>query len=101
MLDKTKQINAKMMAKKELNGGSAYVTPESLGDRVGKTTRFNKELEADVRAEFRVQVANDYPAATEEGINAIVTRLMYEKNLAARIPDDKELTLRPDIGKTL
>ena len=44
---------------------------------------------------------NDKPSATEEGVNATVTRLMYEKNMADAVPADEELTLKPDMKRTL
>lgn len=40
---------------------------------------------------------NEKPSATDEGVNATVTRLMYEKNMADNIPDDEELTLKPNM----
>jgi len=101
MLEKTKTTNVKMLHKHEQNTGASYVTPEALGGKVGKDTRQKKEDEIEVRAEIEVKVRNEYPASSEETINAIVTRRMYEKNLAARIPDDKELTLRPNMTRTL
>ena len=44
---------------------------------------------------------NEYPAATEDFINATVAKKIYEAELAAHIPADPELTLRPDMKKTL
>ena len=44
---------------------------------------------------------NEKPSATDEGVNATVTRLMYEKNMADNIPDDEELTLKPNMKNTL
>jgi len=101
MLDKTKTTNAKMLQKREEIMGATYVTPEALGTKVGRDTRQKKEDDIEVRAVIEKKVRNDYPASSEETINAIVTRLMYEKNLADRVPEDKELTLRPNTKKTL
>lgn len=101
MLMKTKMTNATMLVQKEKNTGSSYVTPESLGNKVGLDTRAKKEADKDIRAGIEKQVRIDNPGATEEGINAIVYRIMYEKNLAESIPDDKELTLKPDMKRTL
>ena len=101
MIDKTKATNAKMLKQKAKRDGNAYVTPEYLGNKIGVDTREKKEEEADLREKLKKQVRNEKPAATEEGVNATVTRLMYEKNLKDAIPDDQELTLKPDMTKTL
>lgn len=94
MLEKTKQTNTKILAK------STYVKPEALGDKVGKDVRAKKEEDIELRAEIEAKVRKEHPASSEEMINAKVTRLIYEKNLAARHPDDKDLTLKPDMSKT-
>lgn len=41
------------------------------------------------------------PRATKEAINGIVTRLIQKELHDAAVPDDPELTLKPDIKKTL
>ena len=55
----------------------------------------------DLRADLSTQVRNEFPDASVETLNAIVTRRIYEKSLMAAIPEDKELTLKPNMGKTL
>lgn len=41
------------------------------------------------------------PRASKEGVNGIVTRLLHDSMHAKIVPDDPELTLRPDMKKTL
>ena len=88
MIDKTRTTNAKMLKQKAKRDGNDYVTPEYLGNKIGVDTRGKKEEEAGLREKLKKQVRNEKPAATEEGVNATVTRLMYEKNLKDAIPDD-------------
>ena len=47
------------------------------------------------------ETKNEFPAGTDEAINAIVTRKIYEIEQAATVPPDPELTLRPDMKKTI
>ena len=101
MIDKTRTTNTKILKQKAKRDGNDYVTPEYLGNKIGVDTREKKEDEAGLREKLKKQVRNEKPAATEEGVNATVTRLMYEKNLKDAIPDDQELTLKPDMTKTL
>ena len=54
-----------------------------------------------MRARLTAEVRNDLPGGTDETINAIVTRRIYETELAAHVPPDPELTLRPDMKKTI
>jgi len=41
------------------------------------------------------------PGATPECVNGVVTRLIYEELHNAKVPDDPELSLKPDCSKTL
>ena len=41
------------------------------------------------------------PLATKEGVNGHVTRLIYEHLHLAKVPEDPELTLKPDCKKTI
>ena len=101
MIDKTKVTNTKILKQKMKRDGNDYVNPEQLGTKVGFDTRAKKEDQADLRTSLKKQVRNEKPGATEEGVDATVTRLMYEKNMADNIPDDEELTLKPNCKKTL
>ena len=87
-----------MIKNKAKRDGNDYVAPEYLGNKIGLDTRMKKEEEADLRAKLKKQVRNEKPGATEEGVDATVTRLMYEKNLHDAIPNDIELTLKPDMS---
>ncbi len=50
---------------------------------------------------MNAETRNEFPAGTDEAINAIVTRKIYEIEQAATVPPDPELTLRPDMKKTI
>ena len=45
--------------------------------------------------------SSSFPDGTAEAINAIVTKKIYELELASNVPEDVELTLKPDMKKTL
>ena len=53
MLEKTKMTNTKMLKSKAKKDGNEYVTPEQLGDKIGKDTRSKKEDEAELRETLR------------------------------------------------
>lgn len=97
MLAKTRQTNEKMLRKRE----ATYVTPETLSRNIQSNVREQKERDAELRARLAVEVRNELPGATEEALNAIVTRKMYELEQQKNEPEDKELTLRPDLKKTI
>jgi len=63
--------------------------------------RDKKEVDRVWHNSLYAEVRNEYPAATEDFINATVNRQIYEAELAAHVPADPELTLRPDMTKTL
>lgn len=68
---------------------------------IQESVRSKKEADVDLRMELAKEVRNEFPDASEETLNAIVTRRIYEKELRAAIPEDKELTLKPNMSKTL
>ena len=47
------------------------------------------------------KVAHDYPRATKEGVNGMVTRMINQHLHDADVPDDPELTLKPNCSKTI
>ena len=47
------------------------------------------------------QISHERPNATIQGVNGTVTRMIYEHLHNAAVPDDVELTLKPDCKKTL
>lgn len=63
--------------------------------------RAKKEDDIALRDQFSRQIREEFPDASKETLNAMVTRLIYEQELKSRLPDDPELTLKPDIAKTL
>jgi hypothetical protein len=81
--------------------GMGYVCPETLSKNISQSVREKKDADAEIRAKLTAETRNDLPAGTDEVINAIVTRKIYEIEQAANIPDDPELTLRPDMKKTI
>ena len=101
MLAKTKQTNEKIIMNKTKTKGMGYTNPETLGNQVGRSVREKKEADAELRAKLTAETRNDLPAGTDEVINAIVTRKIYEIEQAANVPDDPELTLRPNMKKTI
>ena len=54
-----------------------------------------------MRADISKEVRNEFPDASVENLNAIVTKRIYESSLLEKIPEDKELTLKPNMVKTL
>lgn len=101
MLNKTKTTNEKMLMNKTKSGGASYTTPEQLSKAIQSNVREKKEQDADLRARLTAEVRNEFPSGTDETINAIVTRRIYETELAAHVPPDPELTLRPNMKKTI
>lgn len=81
--------------------GVGYTAPEQLSKNVSEQVRQKKEADTDIRSKLTAETRNDLPAGTDEVINAIVTRKIYEIEQAANVPDDPELTLRPDLKKTI
>ena len=63
--------------------------------------REKKDQDAELRARLTAETRNDLPAGTDEVINAIVTRKIYELEMEANVPADPELTLRPNLKKTI
>ena len=101
MLTKTRQTNDKLLMNKTKTKGMGYVAPEQLSNNISANTREKKNADSDLRARLTAETRNDLPAGTDEVINAIVTRKIYEIEQAANVPDDPELTLRPNMKKTI
>ena len=78
-----------------------YIKPHEHSDNIQIAVRVKKEADVDLRAKLSDQVRDELPAASEETVNAIVTRKIYEQGLLASVPEDKELTFKPDMSKTL
>jgi hypothetical protein len=63
--------------------------------------REKKEDDVERRKRLSEIVRDEFPDASAETLNAIVTRRIYEEDLKAHVPEDQELTLKPDMTKTL
>lgn len=77
--------------------GVDYTAPEQLSKNILDQVRQKKEADSEVRAKLTAETRNDLPAGTDEVINAIVTRKIYQIEQAANVPEDPELTLRPNL----
>lgn len=95
MMDKTRSTGMKMLDTR------VYTKPHEHSDNIQIAVRMKKEADVDLRAVLSDQVRDELPDASEETLNAIVTRKIYEQGLLAAVPEDKELTLKPDMSKTL
>ena len=69
--------------------GMPYKNPEQLSADISKRTRLTEKT------------AYEMPRASQEAINGIVTRLVQKELHDAAVPDDPELTLKPDLKKTI
>ena len=101
MLAKTRQTNEKMIMNKTKTQGASNTTPEQLSKNIQTDVRQKKEQDAELRARLTAETRNDFPAGTDEAINAMVTKKIYEIEQQAHVPKDPELTLRPDMKKTI
>ena len=101
MLCKTKVTNEKLLMKKTQTKGIGYTAPEKLSGQVSADVRDKKDADTELRDRLTHEARIEYPHGSDEAINAVVTRRIYEAGLAANVPDDVELTLRPDMKKTL
>jgi len=101
MLAKTRMTNEKMLMNKTKTTGLGYTKPEQLSKNIQTQVRDKKEQDSELRARLSAETRNEFPAGTDEAINAIVTRKIYEIEQAAHVPADPELTLKPDMKKTI
>jgi len=101
MLAKTRMTNEKMLMNKTKTSGLGYTKPEQLSKNIQTQVRDKKEQDSELRARLSAETRNEFPAGTDEAINAIVTRKIYEIEQAAHVPADPELTLKPDMKKTI
>ena len=58
--------------------GVGYTAPEQLSKNITEQVRQKKEVDSEVRTKLTAETRNDLPAGTDEVINAIVTRKIYE-----------------------
>lgn len=58
--------------------GKPYVTPEYLSGQIQEQVRCKKEDDCELRAKIAFEVRDEFPDASMETLNAIVTRRIYE-----------------------
>ena len=91
----------KILMQQMTQTGMPYKNPEQLSGEISKKVRQEKEETSQLRARLTDKTAYEMPRASKEAINGIVTRLIQEEIHDAAVPNDPELTLRPDIKKTI
>ena len=101
MLAKTKITNEKMILNKSKSTGFGYTRPDQLSKNIQKQVRDKKEADREIHAKIKAEVRNEFPAATEDCTNAMVAKRIYQIEQANNEPADPELTLRPDMKKTI
>lgn len=98
---KTKMTSEKLLMKTMTEKGLPYKTPEQLSDGIHQRVRQEKEDTTDLRNELTKKISYEMPRACPEAVNGVVTRMIQKKLHDAAIEDDPELTLKPDMSKTL
>jgi len=90
-----------MLMNKTKTKGATYTNPEQLSKNIQEQVREKKAQDMALREKLSMEVRNEFPGATEEALNAMVTRKIYEIEQKEHVPMDPELTLKPDMKKTL
>lgn len=90
-----------MLIKKMAMTTVPYSGPIQNSAAVENRVRSEKEQTVDLRQKLTEQVAHDYPRATKEGVNGMVTKLLNQHLHDAEVPEDPELTMKPNMDKTL
>lgn len=91
----------KILMQQMTQTGMPYKNPEQLSGEISKKVRQEKEETSELRVKLTDKTAYEMPRASKEAINGIVTRLIQKEIHDAAVPNDPELTLRPDIKKTI
>ena len=78
MLQKTKQTNEKLIMQKTAKKGMGYQAPETLSKNIQSSVQAKKEADTELRSRLTAEVRNEFPGASEETVNAMVTRKIYE-----------------------
>lgn len=94
MQQKTKIKNERIIKDK-------YIPPHVLTKQYNESLRREKEDLNEMKEHFMKQTLHELPRATKERVEAIVFKKMYEVQHIAQEPEDPQLTLRPDMTKTL
>lgn len=98
---KTKMTSEMILMQSMTATGLPYKSPEQLSGDISMKVRQEKEDTTELRARLTEKTLYEMPRATKEAVNGIVTRLIYEQLHDAAVPDDPELTLKPDIKRTI
>jgi hypothetical protein len=100
-MSKTKYAGEKMLIHSMSETGKPYKTPEQLSADITTKVRQEKEATKDLRASLTQKVAYEMPRATREAIDGVVNRMVLNKLHEAELEEDPELTLKPNMAKTL
>lgn len=95
MQQKSKQISEQYVAT------TNYKTPYQQAKEGNLTLKEEKEADAQLKKTIIEKVAYEMPRASKERVEATVFRKMYEKKNIENEPYDPELTLKPNMKKTL
>jgi hypothetical protein len=96
------QAKTKQLANDILAAKGDYRPPEQLTVALNAQRRQEKLHMESERVSLAKQVKYDLPRASKNRVDAIVFRELQErKHVEEIVPDDPELTLRPDTSKTL
>lgn len=93
MQQKTKVKNEKII--------TDYIPPVQGTTIINENHRQNKLTTAELREKLAQQAINEMPGATKEKIDAVVFKRLYEYQHKQQEPEDPNLTLRPDMSRTL
>jgi hypothetical protein len=96
------QAKTKALAENMIRSRGDYRPPEQLTVDLNEQRRRDKIAMEEERAKLVKEVKYDLPKASKQKVDAIVFKLQQErKHIQEIVPDDPELTLRPDTSKTL
>eukprot|EP00347_Sterkiella_histriomuscorum_P001226 403372845 len=97
----TKVMQQKTKIKNEQLVRDKYIPPHLLTKHYNESLRQEKEELAEMKDAFMKQTLHELPRATKERVEAIVFKKMYEAQHIAKEPEDPQLTLKPDMTRTL
>lgn len=77
-----------------------YINPETITNRINEKYRIEKEDNTQLWQQLLLQAQHDFPGATEQRLHAIVYK-QIEQRKRSKDDYDPELTLKPDISKSM
>ena len=101
MWDSTKEMMAKTKLKNEQMVKDKYKPPQKLTNELNEKLRKEKQDLVQLHENFSQTVQYDMPRASKEKVEATVFRKMYEAQHVKQEPEDPELTLKPNMQRTL